>query len=118
MKQEDIIPTLAKQGESLKSAHKRIDRIEDVGQQIHRLAANMEAMNANTERIAAQQKEQGERMDKVIQALDVRIETLEKEPAAKWKALVTQVITILAAMAAGMLFSRLSGVVVHYYQYL
>ena len=94
MNQEQIIPTLAAQGESLKAAHKRIDKIEDVGQQIHRLAANTEA-------IAAQMKEQNQRMEKVIQSLDTRIAALEKEPAQKWKDLTKQIIALIISAVMG-----------------
>ena len=118
MKQEDIIPNLARLEESLKSAHKRIDRIEDVSKHIQKLSVNVETMATQIKDQNVQMKEQNERMEKVINALEARIGILEKEPADRWKTLVAQIITILAAMFAGMLFSRLFGIASYYYHYL
>ena len=110
-----ILQDIAGMKEKLSSAHKRIDKAEDVTQHIHRLASNVESL-------ADQIKGQNERMEKMFESLerrlksqDDRVTALEKEPGMKWKALTAQVVAIIAAVLIGMFISSLLGAPYYYY---
>lgn len=81
--------------ESLKSAHKRLDENDRVTEGIHKLASNMEALTIQIKILAEGQRSQGE-----------RIGALEREPADKWKDAVKQVVGLVIAAVAGVLFSK------------
>ncbi len=92
--------------ENLKSAHKRIDENDSVTKGIHELSTSIAAIavelralvtryDTSFERIEAGQKSQGE-----------RIGALEKKPAMRWEALVTQLIGLLVAAVAGGMLSK------------
>ena len=68
---------------------------------IHELASDIKVLTQ-------QVKTQGERMEQIaggyenrLKEHDARIGMLEKEPAYKWKSLVSQVITIVSAVLIG-----------------
>lgn len=111
--------------QSTKSAHKRIDDNENIAAGIHELAKNVAAMateiklltervDKNIERIEQEQKSQGgrvsdiemtimaiERSEKTIAKHEERLDTIEKEPATKWKNFVWMVFAgIATAMIA------------------
>ncbi|MCL2857441.1 MAG: hypothetical protein FWE19_06970 [Oscillospiraceae bacterium] len=126
--------------ESSKSAHRRIDENDRLAKGIHKLAANIEAlalqvklltqrMDSTVERMEKSLKSQGERIGAVegtsragerheqsISALERKVEALEREPSIKWKAFVSQMLAILAAVVAGIVLTRLLGA--DYYHYL
>ena len=120
--------------ESSKSAHKRIDENNGIAKGVHKLAANVEMlalqvkllterMDSTVERMEKTLELQGKRINAVEQAgqaserhqqsislLVRKVEALEKEPGTKWKAFVSQVLAILAAVVAGIILTRLFGI--------
>ena len=117
--------------QSTKSAHKRIDENDRIIKGIHKLASNIEAltlqvkllterMDSSIDRMEKSIKSQGERIGSVemlcrtaerneqsIAGLASKVEALEREPAAKWKYLVRQLVTLTAAALVG---SALAGI--------
>ena len=118
--------------ESVNYAHKRINENDALTNGIHELAADIKLMShqlvehikrsdANNTRVDERQKSQGERIGKLetdysalvqilkefkssFNALDAKLDTLEKEPGQKWKTLVSQVTTlIIAAIISGVI---------------
>ena len=75
--------------------NKRIDKLEDIMDSIHKLTASVE-------RIAIQI----EQMQKEIQRQGERIETIEQEPADKWKAAGKTVLTVLLTAAVTYFISK------------
>ena len=124
--------------ENGKSAHRRIDENDRLAKGIHKLAANIETlalqvkllterMDSTVERMEKALESQGKRISAVeeasraserheqsISTLLRKVEALEKEPSIKWKALVSQVLTILAAVIAGIILTRLFGINYYY----
>jgi len=124
--------------ESGKSAHRRIDENDRLAKGIHKLAANIETLalqvkllteriDSTVERMEKTLELQGERISAVegagrvserheqnIATLLRKVETLEKEPGIKWKGFVTQILTILAAVVAGIILTRLFGINYYY----
>ena len=126
--------------ESSKSAHRRIDENNGIAKGIHKLATNVETlalqvkllterMDSTVERMEKSLDSQGERIGAVeaasragerqeqsIATLARKVEALEREPGIKWRAFVSQMLAILAAVTAGIVLARLLGT--NYYQYL
>ena len=103
MTQEQIIPTLARHEESLKTVHKRLDKVEETSKHIYKLAASIESLTI-------QLKHHGEQIERVLEGMKTqneRIGALEKEPARKWKALVEKVLTLVVAALIGGALSNL-----------
>ena len=120
--------------ESSKSIHRRINESDGIAKGIHKLAANIETlalqvkllterMDSTIERMEKSLKSQGERIgalevdsrtserhEQSISALARKVEALEREPSIKWKAFVSQMLAILAAVIAGIVLTRLLGV--------
>ncbi|MCL2578774.1 MAG: hypothetical protein FWE32_01955 [Oscillospiraceae bacterium] len=118
--------------ENTKSAHRRIDQNDGITKGIHILASNIEGLATQvkllTERVDASVgrmersiKSQGERIgavelscretkrfEKSLQSLTEKVEAIEREPAARWRSLVKQVIALLIAILVG---SVVAGVV-------
>ena len=128
--------------ESTKSAHRRIGENDSIAKGIYKLAANIEAlalqvkllterMDSTVERMEKSLKSQGERIgalegagragerhEQSISALVRKVEALEREPGIKWRAFVSQVLAIAAAVVAGIVLTRLLGAdYYHYYRY-
>jgi len=111
--------------QSAKSAHKRIDENDRIIKGIHKLASNIEAltlqvkllterMDNSIDRMERSIKSQGgrigavetfcrtvERNEQSLCALESRVDAIEKEPAAKWKDLVRQMIALVCAGLIG-----------------
>lgn len=87
--------------ESLKSAHKRIDDNDRIIEGIHKLAANMEAMTMQVKSLAEQLESSVERLEAGQRSQGERISALEKEPATKWKNLVSQGVGLITAAIIG-----------------
>lgn len=79
--------------------------------------------NASIELISAGQKSQGERIGKLenafisladlpksIDKLSAKVDAMEKEPAAKWKNLVSQLISIVVASVFGGIITVVGGI--------
>ncbi|MCL2068420.1 MAG: hypothetical protein FWH00_00825 [Oscillospiraceae bacterium] len=97
---------LAELGANLKSAHRRIDESDRIANGVHKLAANVEALalqvkllgesvNVSVKKLEEGQKHQGE-----------RIGTLEKEPAHKWKSLVSHITALIVAAVFGAIMAN------------
>lgn len=104
--------------ESTKSAHKRIDENDRITTGIHELAANMKNLTEQVKNLADRLegglREQGKRIGDVetafiklsglepkVDTALAKIEKIEKEPADKWKSLVTQIISLAVAGIIG-----------------
>ena len=114
--------------ESVKSAHKRIDKMDKLTEAVHKLARSNAAIatevkslagkfDKTTERIEAGQKAQGERLgaierdlqqvkqnEKEIADMADKLDAVRMEPGEKWKSLVMHIVGyiivgILAALA-------------------
>ena len=120
--------------ESGKSAHRRIDENDCIAKGIHKLAANIETlalqvkllterMDNTVERMEKTLESQGERIGAVesagraserhelsIATLLRKVEALEREPSIKWKAFVSQILAILAAVIAGVILTSFFGI--------
>jgi SMC interacting uncharacterized protein involved in chromosome segregation len=86
-KQEDLAVLIAKVDESVKSAHKRLDKLEENNDAIYKLATNMEVM-------AETQKYQQKAIDK----LNENLEVINSKPG-KWVDLVKS--TLISAFFGG-----------------
>ena len=117
--------------QNAKSAHKRIDENDRITQGIHKLAANIEAltlqvkllterMDSSIDRMEKSIKSQSmrvgalemlcrtiERNEQSIAGLSSKIDAIEKEPAANWKELVRQMISLAAAVLVGSVLAGL-----------
>jgi len=92
--------------ESTKSAHKRIDENDRIITGIHKLASNVEALALQVKLLTGRVDSSVERMEKSIKSQGERIGAIEKEPAAKWRELVRQMITITVAALAGSMLAN------------
>ena len=121
---------IAAMRESMKSAHKRIDDNDRITEGIHEIAASVkslalqvklltERVDKNIEKLETGQKSQGERLgalertnaklsdiEETVEEQEKRIDAIEKEPATKWKTLVSQVIAIIVAAIVGYVLSK------------
>ena len=119
--------------ENTKSAHKRMDENDRITKGIHKLAANVEAlalqvkllterMDSSIDRMERSIKSQGERIGAVEMAcrnierneasiitLIGKVDAIEKEPAAKWKDLAKQVVTLAVAALMGGALAQFVG---------
>lgn len=75
--------------------NKRLDKLEEIMESIHKLTASVE-------RIAVQI----EQMQREIQRQGDRIESIEQEPADKWKAAGKTVLTVLLTAAVTYFLSK------------
>jgi chromosome segregation ATPase len=87
--------------ESVKSAHKRIDENDRITDGIHKLAANVEALALQVKLLTEKMESNIGRLESGLKDQGERIGQLEKEPAAKWKSLVSQVMSIIVAAVVG-----------------
>jgi len=118
MTQEQIIAKIAAHGESLKSAHKRIDKVDKLTEAVHELARSNTAIATEVKVLACKFDKTIERIEQGQRSQDKRIGALEKEPGDKWKKLISQIITILIAMGVGWLLSQILGISGYYNLYL
>ena len=88
----DAVDKIAHIEESLKSAHKRIDNLQEMGSSIKELAVS-------TAQIAAETKALREDYAKA----DKRIETLESKPVKRYETFVTALLTGLGTGIIGYL---------------
>jgi len=107
---------------SVKSAHHRLDKIDDMVASIHKMTANMESLTNEVkklgERMENSLKNQGERIGnhelaitafnktvETVNALYSRVDVLEKEPGRRYNKFIGYVVaglvTVLLAYFAG-----------------
>lgn len=92
--------------ESAKSAHKRIDENDRITDGIHKLASNVEALALQVKLLADSMETSIMRLESGLKSQGERISAIEKEPAAKWKTLVAQVLSIGVAAVIGGLIAK------------
>ena len=98
---------IARVHESVKSAHHRIDENDRITEGIHKLAANVEALALQVKMLAGEMRDAIDRIESGQKSQGERIGKLEAEPAGKWRALVTQVISLVIAAVVGGAITRL-----------
>ena len=89
--------------ENSRATRERLERIEGQTQHVHRLATTIEGLTVQIEH-------QNRQVDKMLDSLKIqgmRIGKLEGEPASKWKALISQVVTLVVAALIGGALSNL-----------
>ena len=90
MEQVDLIERVVKVEESAKSAHHRLNKVEE-NQEI------LMEMNSNIRVLAEQYKNQSTKIDKV----EKDVEALKKIPAKRWESIIATVITVLVGAIVG-----------------
>lgn len=97
MEHDEIIRVLTETEARSKSNTKRIDELHKTQQAINKMATAMEVM-------ANEQKHQTEEIGGLktgVTGLEKRFDTLEKEPAKKWKKVMDYILTaLLGALVA------------------
>ena len=86
---------------SLKSAHKRIDENDRITEGIYKLAANVESLALQVKLLTESVDSRIERLENSQKTQGERIGTLEREPARKWRTLMTQVGALITAALVG-----------------
>jgi len=113
--------------EKTKSAHRRINHVDQLTASVHELAKSNTVIAAEVKLLAEKfeksidniqqaQKRQGERIgaleptarsvaqcERTLADLSVKLDTLRMAPAENWKTLLRQVLAALAALALGLL---------------
>lgn len=79
-----------------RSNTKRLDKLEELTEVVHELATTMKLMAEKQDRTA-----------KTVERLDVKITTLEQEPAKKWKTVVEKMLATAAAAIVGFVLAKL-----------
>lgn len=97
---------LAETRSSLKSAHHRLDDIDNITAGIHEIAASVQALAVEVKMIAEKWSKSEESIKNSLQRQGERIEKLEMEPADKWKNLIAQVIGLVVAAVMGVVVSK------------
>lgn len=92
--------------ESAKSAHKRIDENDRITEGIHKLASNVEALALQVKLLTESMESNVSRIEMSLKSQGKRIDTLEREPAAKWKTLAAQIVSIAVAAVVGGLIAN------------
>lgn len=92
---------LAELAANLKSAHKRIDENNQMTEGIHKLAANVEALAIQVKMLTESVNASVKKLEEGQNRMDERICVIEREPANRWKALVSQVIALVVAAVTG-----------------
>lgn len=82
--------------QSVKSAHHRIDNLEDTVQVIQNLALSVKE-------IAMETKANREDVNK----MNKRLETIEQKPAKNWESLIKTIITRNCNSSSGVFFSKI-----------
>lgn len=83
--------------ENARAIQGRLELIENQTQYVHRLATTIEGLTVQIEH-------QNRQIDKMLDSLKTqgrRIGKLEGEPAGRWKALISQVVTLVVAALIG-----------------
>ncbi|MDR1704249.1 MAG: hypothetical protein LBS19_06145 [Clostridiales bacterium] len=105
---------------STKSAHRRIDEINDTVKEIystlngiHKLTASVEMLTLQVKTLAENMSTSNERMETRIEegfkSQGERIGAIEKEPAQKWKAFVKHVFQLAVAAVVGAVILKITG---------
>lgn len=82
--------------ESAKSAHKRIDALDSLTQSVNNLAISVSEMAVGMRQL-----------EKSSANLSQKIDCLEAAPGKRWDLIVTEIIKLIVAAAAGFLLSML-----------
>ena len=82
--------------ESAKSAHKRIDALDSLTQSVNNLTISVSEMAVGMRQL-----------EKSSANLSQKIDCLEATPGKRWELIVTEIIKLVVAGAAGFLLSRL-----------
>lgn len=84
----DVVNKVAHIEESLKSAHKRIDSIDELTKSVYELASSIKTMQHD------------------ISDMSGRIKEIEEKPAKRWDLIVTSSLTTVVGIALGYLFGK------------
>ena len=87
--------------EALKSAHKRIDENDRIINDVHKLCANVETLALQVKLLTESMESNISRLESGLRCQGERIGSIEKEPAGRWKALISQVVAIIVAVLIG-----------------
>ena len=101
MTEQQLIQIVAKHEERLAAHGGRIEKTENLTEQIHKLASGVENLTCEV-------KKQNERMEKNLESQDGRISELEKKGSKKLESIVATVVTV-AVTAVMMYFLGNSG---------
>ena len=74
---------------------RRLSKVEELSDKLSDMAVTMQGMLVTLQNMQAEQKAQGERLEKI-----------EQEPADKWNKVVSTVITVLVTAALTWLISK------------
>lgn len=77
------------------SLDRRLSKVEELSDKLSDMAVTMQGMLVTLQNMQAEQKAQGERLEKI-----------EQEPADKWNKVVSTVITVLVTAALTWLISK------------
>ena len=92
----DQAERIAKVEESAKSAHKRIDALDSLTQSVNNLAISVSEMAVGMRQL-----------EKSSATLNKKIDCLEAAPGKRWELIVTEIIKLIVAGAAGFLLSMI-----------
>lgn len=82
----DLTEKVSRLSESVKSAHKRIDSVEELTKSVYELASSIKAMQHD------------------ISDVSNRIKTIEEKPAKRWDLVITTAITAIVGIIVGYFF--------------
>lgn len=92
----DHAQRIAKVEESSKSAHKRIDALDSLTKSVNNLAISVSEMAVGMRQL-----------EKSSANLSQKIDCLEAAPGKRWELIVTEIIKLIVAGAAGFLLSTI-----------
>lgn len=79
-----------------RSNTKRLDKLEELTEVVHELATTMKLMAEKQERTA-----------ETVDRLDIKLTTIEQEPAKRWKAVVEKVVMTTVAAIVGFVLAQI-----------
>ena len=114
MTETQIYERLVRVEESVKSAHKRIDKAEETQAEIHALAISVNSLAQSVKAITEQNKGIVERLAQIerqpavdldrLHQIEQRVQDIEQKPGKEWDRLKWIIISILAsAVISGVL---------------
>lgn len=86
-----------------KSNTHRIDKIEENQEAINKIATSVAVMAENQTHMSQQM----DRLDKKVDGVSDKVDTIEKLPAKRWETVVEKVITVVAAAIVGYILARI-----------
>lgn len=87
---DDIERTVIELDQRSKSNTKRLDRLEKTTEAVQELATSVKLMAQSLDNMADEQKQQGERLEK-----------LEQQPADRWNTIIKTMLTAVVSALAG-----------------